>query len=216
MDLRGRLMGLLIATVVLAISFYGHVFLFDQWRVRQEQQLHRSKILEEVRRLQHLMIDVETNFRGYLLTEQPSFLEPIDTAGHRLESGLTQLEDLTAGTPGLQASVKVLSARLREFIESKKSLIAAVGTDQQEQVRLYVRGGNGRALFLTIERAIGDLEVRIQRELPLEAETYESWMRRARWQLLTLEGLGIMVCMYVAKTLGCPKNRSEEGSAQPV
>ncbi|MDQ2683385.1 MAG: CHASE3 domain-containing protein, partial [Chloroflexota bacterium] len=76
-------MGLLIATVVLAISFYGHVFLFDQWRVGQEQQLHRSKILEEVRRLQHLMIDVETNFRGYLLTEQPSFLEPINTAGHR-------------------------------------------------------------------------------------------------------------------------------------
>lgn len=214
MDIRGRFIGLLIVvTAALALSFYGHLLLFDQWRMQHERQLHRSKILEEVLRLQRLVMDVETNFRGYLLTEQTSFLEPINVAESRLQTGMAQLTDLTASTPGLQAGVEVLLSRLKEFVESKKRLVAVVGTDKQEQVRLYVRGGSGRALFLTIEKAIGDFEMRIQRELPLEAMTYESWMQRARWQLLILESLGVILCVYLTRILGRPKKRPLERGA---
>ena len=214
MGIRGRSIGLFIgATAALALSFFAHVFLFDQWRMQHERQLHRSKILEEVLRLQRLVMDVETNFRGYLLTEQSSFLEPINQAESRLEAGMAQLTDLTASAPGLQAGVGVLSARLKEFVESKKALVAVVGTDKQEQVRLYVRGGSGRALFLTIEKAIGDFEMRIQREIPLETMTYESWMQRARWQLLVLEGLGVMLCIYLTRVVGLPKKKLFEQGA---
>ena len=81
----------------------------------------------EVLRLQRLVMDVETNFRGYLLTEQPSFLEPINQAESRLEAGIATLTELTADVPSLQAGRGVLFARLKEFIESKKALIAVVG-----------------------------------------------------------------------------------------
>lgn len=215
MDIRGRFIGLLIvATAALALSFFAHVFLFDQWRMQHERQLHRSKILAEVLRLQRLVMDVETNFRGYLLTEQSSFLEPINLAESRLETGMAQLTDLTASAPGLQAGAGVLAARLKEFVESKKALVAVVGTDKQEQVRLYVRGGSGRALFLTIEKAIGDFEMRIQREIPVEAMTYESWMQRARWQLLFLEGLGVILCVYLTRAFGLPKKKFFEQDAR--
>ena len=158
MNFRGRLIGVLVVAVAaLAAVFFGHLFLFEQWRVQQERQLHRSKILGNVAHLQRLVLEVETNFRGYLLTEQQSFLEPIRLAENRLKAGLAQLTDLTAGTPGLQAGVGVLSARLDEFVESKQRLLAVIGAEQQDLVRSYVRGGSGRALFLTIEKAIGDL-----------------------------------------------------------
>ena len=212
MDIRGRFTGfLIVVTAALALSFFGHVFLFDHWRMQHERQLHRSKILEEVLRLQRLVMDVETNFRGYLLTEQPSFLEPINQAESRLEVGMAQLRDLTTSTPGLQAGVGVLSARLREFVESKQALVATVRMDKQEQVRLYVRGGSGRALFLTVEKAIGDFEMRIQRELPHEAMSYDSWMQRARWQLLSLESLGVLLCVYLTRVLGFSKKSLLEG-----
>ncbi len=208
MDIRGRFIGLfLVVTAALALSFFGHLFLFDQWRAQQERQLHRSKILEEVLRLQRLVMDVETNFRGYLLTEQQSFLEPINLAESRLDAGMAKLADLTATTPGLRAGLGVLAARLKEFIASKRALVAAVGTEKQEQVRLYVRAGNGRALFLTVEKAIGEFEVRIQREVPLEAVTYESWLQRARWQLLFLESLGVILAVYLTRAISNPKKR---------
>lgn len=104
MDIRGRFIGLLfVATAALAFSFLGHVWLFEQWRIQQERQLHRSAILTEVLRLQRLVMDVETNFRGYLLTEQQSFLEPINQAESRLATGMATLSELTANVPGLQA-----------------------------------------------------------------------------------------------------------------
>ncbi|MBS0171362.1 MAG: CHASE3 domain-containing protein [Nitrospira sp.] len=206
MNIRGRFIGfLLVATAALAFSFLGHVWLFEQWRVQQERQLHRSTILTEILRLQRLVIDVETNFRGYLLTEQPSFLEPINQAESRLETGMATLTELTANVPGLQAGRGVLFARLKEFIESKKALIAVVGTDKQEQVRFYVRGGSGRALFLTIEKAVGDFEMRVQREIPLEAMTYEAWMEQARWQLLFVESLGAILCIALTRTVSLPR-----------
>ncbi len=215
MDIRGRFIGLLfVATAALAFSFLGHVWLFEQWRIQQERQLHRSTILTEVLRLQRLVMDVETNFRGYLLTEQPSFLEPINQAESRLEAGMATLTELTADVPGLQAGRGVLLARLKEFIESKKALIAVVGTDKQDQVRFYVRGGSGRALFLTIEKVIGDFEMRIEREIPSTSLTYEAWLERARWQLLFLESLGVMVCIYLTRMVGLPKKSYLERRAR--
>ena len=206
MGIRGRYIGfLLVATVALAFSFLGHLWLFEQWRIQQERQLRRSTILMEVLRLQRLVMDVETNFRGYLLTEQPSFLEPINQAESRLDIGMATLTALTADLPGLEAGRGVLFARLKEFIESKQALIAVVGTEKQEQVRLYVRGGSGRALFLTIEKAIGDFEMRVQRGIPLEDMTYEAWMEQARWQLLLVDSLGAILCIVLTRTMGLPK-----------
>ena len=206
MGIRGRYIGfLLVATVALAFSFLGHLWLFEQWRIQQERQLRRSTILMEVLRLQRLVMDVETNFRGYLLTEQQSFLEPINQAESRLDIGMATLTALTADLPGLEAGRGVLFARLKEFIESKQALIAVVGTEKQEQVRLYVRGGSGRALFLTIEKAVGDFEMRVQRGIPLEDMTYEAWMEQARWQLLLVDSLGAILCIVLTRTMGLPK-----------
>ncbi|WP_213042170.1 CHASE3 domain-containing protein [Nitrospira defluvii] len=213
--IRGRLIGLLlVATIALASSFFAHLYLFEQWRGQHERQLHRSKILEEVLRLKGLVVDVETNFRGYLLTEQSSFLEPINLATSRLESGMARLTDLTASTPGLQLGVGVLSARLNEFVDSKKTLVAAIGTDKQEQVRLYVRGGSGRALFLTIEKAVGDFEMRVQREIPLESMTYEAWMEQARWQLLFVDSLGAILCIVLTRSVSLPTQPSRDRRAR--
>lgn len=217
MNIRGRFIGfLIVAIAALAAVFFGHLFLFEQWRVQQERQLHRSKILGNVAHLQRLVLEVETNFRGYLLTEQQSFLEPIRLAENRLKTGLAQLTDLTANTPGLQAGVSVLSARLDEFVESKQRLLAVIGAEQQALVRSYVRGGSGRALFLTIEKAIGDFEVRIERELPSEPMTYDSWLQRARWQLLLVESLGIMVCVFLTRAALLPNRTVLAPNPRPL
>ncbi|MDL1891176.1 hypothetical protein FBQ96_16690 [Nitrospirales bacterium NOB] len=210
-----RPIGLLLAVAAaLALSYLGHTVLFEQWRMQQERQLQRAKLLEEVLRLQRVVMDVETNFRGYLLAEQPSYLEPINQAEARLESGIDRLTLLTVESPGLQPGIRVLAARLREFIDSKRKLAALVGTDQQEQVRLYVRGGSGRALFLTIEKASGDFELRIERELPAEPLTYDAWIGRARWQLLLLELLAVGVAVSCTRALGLVRRPLVERSAR--
>ncbi|MFO0733323.1 MAG: CHASE3 domain-containing protein [Nitrospiraceae bacterium] len=96
-------------------------------------------------------VEVETNFRGYLLTEQRAFLEPLETAEKRLESERRRKIEPAHESSGLQAGVQILSARLKEFIDSKKQLAAVAGT-KRDQVQV-VREGRGRSGALSDGRA---------------------------------------------------------------
>jgi CHASE3 domain sensor protein len=196
-------LGLLLTCLLLAVSsFLGHLYLFEEWRVQHERQLLRAHILEEVLRLQHLSAEVETSFRGYLISEQRSFLEPLDNAEARLDRAVAELTRLTGRTAGLQAGVQVLSARLKEFIDSKKQLSTVAESGQRDQVHVYVRVGDGRALFLTIERAFRDFENRIERELPAESMDYDEWMQKARWRLLLLDSALVLGSIYAVRAVG--------------
>jgi len=71
-------------------------------------------------------------------------------------------------------------------------------------------------LFLTIEKAIGDFEVRIERELPSEPMTYDSWLERARWQLLLVESLGVMVCVFLTRAALLPNKTVLAPNPRPL
>jgi CHASE3 domain sensor protein len=196
---RGFLWFLPAILIVLTLSVLGHVTLFEQWKAHYDKQLRRAKIIEEVLRLERLVVDVETSFRGYLLAGQRSFLEPLQAADGRLTSISDRLITLTALDPGLRAGVDVLRSRLKEFISSKNSLTAIADSGQKDQVNLYVRVGDGRALFLTIEKAFKDFENRIDREIPGDDPGTESWAARAGWQLLFLDAAGIFAGVALSR-----------------
>ncbi len=213
---RGRVLGfLLIVVTVLGLSFFGHLFLFEQWRVQHERQLQRASIREEILRLKHLSVEVETSFRGYLLAEQRSFLEPLQLAEERLNASVAELNRQAQDAPSLKPGVQVLSARLKEFIDSKKQLATVADTGHRDQVHVYVRVGDGRALFLTIEKAFRDLEGRVDREFPAERLDYETWIRQARWQLLLLEGAAVLVSLYASRFLATPRYAGENSRPDP-
>lgn len=146
-----------------------------------------------------------------------SFVSRTDQSGGKPVGDRDGAIDRSDGAhAGFAIGVGVLSARLNEFVDSKQTLVAAIGTDKQEQVRLYVRGGSGRALFLTIEKAVGDFEVRVQREIPLESMTYEAWMAQARWQLLVVDSLGAILCIVLTRSVSLPTPLARSAGAYPT
>ena len=74
--------------------------------------------------------------------------------------------------------------------------------------------GVGQLVNGETDKAIGDFEMRIEREIPSASLTYESWLHRARWQLLFLESLGVMVCIYLTRAVGLPKKSYLERPAR--
>src|ERR1041384_4754097 len=63
------------APVVLAIGV--HVTVVNHLRTLQEHRHHVVLAREQVHILRRLAVRIEDGFRGYLLTEQKSFLEPL-------------------------------------------------------------------------------------------------------------------------------------------
>ncbi|MBX3238129.1 MAG: CHASE3 domain-containing protein [Nitrospiraceae bacterium] len=186
-------------TAVLILFLLGHVTLFGQWKSRSNAQLKRALIIEQILRLERLVVEVETSFRGYLLAGQKTFLEPLQSAEAQLTSITDRLMMLTAGDQRLQGGIGLLHARVTEFVASKNRLTTIAENGQRDQVDLYVKVGDGRALFLTIDKAFKDFESRVDHEIPLEESDHEVWSWRTGWQLLLLDTAAVLTCFSVAR-----------------
>ncbi|MFO0768638.1 MAG: CHASE3 domain-containing protein [Nitrospiraceae bacterium] len=155
-------------------------------------------IISKILRLERLVVEVETSFRGYLLAGQKTFLEPLQSAEAQLTSITDRLMMLTAGDQRLQGGIGLLHARVTEFVASKNRLTTIAENGQRDQVDLYVKVGDGRALFLAIDKAFKDFESRVDHEIPLEESDHEVWSWRTGWQLLLLD-TAVLTCFSVAR-----------------
>jgi signal transduction histidine kinase len=90
------------------------------WEVRQlleadEAADQSDAVLAEAVRVRQLLIDRETGVRGYLLTNDPDFLEPYHVAARRLPESLAHLESLVADEPDQLARLHALRVRWADW-----------------------------------------------------------------------------------------------------
>jgi PAS domain S-box-containing protein len=95
-----------------------------------------------------LVVDLETGFRGYVLTEQDRYLRPYRVAQEGMVSVGADLEQRIVGEPLQQFhAVQTLVAQL---VTEKEALIQAVKLGQRERALDYIEEGRGRALMVEI------------------------------------------------------------------
>lgn len=172
-----------------------------QWHAINQAQQERNHIREEVLRLQWLTADIENGFRGYVLTNQTTFLHPVVTGEAKMQDSVDHLLRLTQKLPNLQARVKVLATRLRELIESKRKLTQQIDNGRQDEVLAYIRAGEGLVLSKTIEKAVEDFESRLAEEFSRvdqeEKSLKEQTIRRLLIADVAMLILGILVTWVV-------------------
>ncbi len=145
-----------------------------------------------------LIVDLETGFRGFVLTSQEHYLFPYRTAqdhvmniGRTLEAQLSQQDDQRA----LITSVQDL---VRQFVEEKEALIDAVKADHTGEARLYIEEGKGRTLMLKIRQGMGQFEHLAQ--TALNAKLAKLAQDRDT-MLMTILGGGLFALICMVATL---------------
>ena len=76
---------------------------------------HTQEVQRRLERLVALLADVESGSRGYVITGNPTFLEPYHTARDLVGNELTELDALTSGSPQRQDDL----IRLRPLVAAK-------------------------------------------------------------------------------------------------
>ncbi|QRK11655.1 CHASE3 domain-containing protein [Archangium violaceum] len=109
----------------------------------QEQARRSQKTLTRVERVRQLLIDRETGVRGYLLTQDPIFLEPYQAAGQRLPRAFEELAQGLSDEPRSGAWMEELRRRWREW-ERVASEQLSLFQEKGEWMAL-VRSGAGKA-----------------------------------------------------------------------
>ncbi|MBA4096585.1 MAG: histidine kinase [Rhodospirillum sp.] len=123
--------------------------------------------------------DAETGQRGFLLTQERSYLEPFNSAEARVGSTIAQLKALVLNSPHIYQRVEQIDQLMHAKLEELQQTIALVETGRPDAAIDIVRADTGKALMDNIRSEVGSL-VDEQYSLLLvrqdAAETLRRWM----------------------------------------
>ncbi len=116
-------------------------------------------VLAGIYKLHGLLVDGETGIRGYLLTNDPSFREPFDTAKREIREQGTDLQNLVVDNSKeylLASAMNSLAKQKLALLDEMNFLIEQGAIEEAIQIDLYQRG-SGKAImdeFRTKMRAL--------------------------------------------------------------
>lgn len=192
---------ILVAILVtpLIVTLAVHVTLIQKLRDVQKRQQQAMLARDQIHHLKRLAIDIEDAFRGYLLTEQDAFLEPMREAEAKLVPTVNGALALVEGLPGYQADVQAASDQLYGLLESKHAHIKKVRAGHIAEVVQYVRSGKGLALSNAVRRDFRAIEDRLTPQIHSLDEEEASLAGQAFWGLLVAVMLGLALGLLGVK-----------------
>lgn len=110
------------------------------------------------------LLDQETGLRGYVLTQDPTFMKTYLEGRYDGQAALTTLRTLLADRPGLLTAVTSVEATLNEWQDKHAApQLRAVREQRSDDAREQVNSPRGGALFEATRDAIERLDERLSR-----------------------------------------------------
>lgn len=207
---------LLLLCVPLAGGLASHLYVVQNLLDLQQQRHDLILAHEQVHQLRRLAIDIEDGFRGYVLTQQDSFLIPLNEAERRIDRVMTDTNVLLARVSGSREDLRSLEGQLKKLLQSKHELIADIEHGNLSGVPSYVQSGEGLRLSDAIRKDLRRVEDRLeqQREL-LNTEANALSQRTFIGLWLALAGVVILgwgVSRILARSLTNPIMRLQSAT----
>ena len=188
----------LVSTVLALLWILLAVIAFETTRELTREltmMSHTNEVLSKLSELQARTNDVETAQRGFLITGDPTYLEPQRGAGADIETLLAEVGRLTADNPDQQRIGAELAATLARRIEQSGRVVAARTTQGFDAAQAIVREGTGKRLPDEVRAKLGEMRAH-ERQL-LERRAVSSARQRNLLNVslavaLVLVGLGLL------------------------
>ncbi len=191
--------------IVLSLLTYHSARLFEDAEERLARSYEINGTAEEYLRL---IVDLETGFRGYVLTAQDQFLQPyLHAKGHLQRKG-RQLAAMLEGEPDQLRTLQGVEGLVMVLISEKDDLIAKVREGHAVDALHYIEGGRGRELMVAIRDGMTRFD---QREFELITQARDTMAHeRAFMQGVIVGGgalaLGVLALMVhlIARSITQP------------
>ena len=139
--------GVVVVTVTLCISMAISLDARNKQTESRQLVFHTYQVLNLLERIHSVMKDAETGQRNYLLTADPSYLEPHTRAANSVDKLIDELKVQVSDNPEQQHRLGVLSEKTDEVLDSLKEtielrkrmgLIAAAGASHIDRDQKYM------------------------------------------------------------------------------
>ncbi len=158
----------------------------------QARWVDRSdNILARTFRLQKRILDYETGIRGFLLTEDPRFLDPL--AGQPVPSLISELEELTVDNQVQARNVATVKREFNAWLLTAGELVDGVMVSEQRELEAaLVRKQRMDAVRRTFNAIVEEEErLRAERAVDAASQTRLTWWVFSGLLLATAVALGI-------------------------
>lgn len=135
------------ALIVLSWVTFTSVQHFSDDEDRLNKVYHIQTTAAEYMRL---VVDLETGFRGFVLTKQLEFLKPYLAAKSRVLSVGKSLKQMVAEVESQVILVDGVQTLIQQLLSDKDRLIDRVKTGYGEEALEYIESGTGRTVMLAI------------------------------------------------------------------
>lgn len=137
----------MLAVLVLSLLTYRSVETFSLDEDHLNDVYHIQSASAEFMRL---VVDLETGFRGYVLTQQPQFLQPYQAAKQRVLALGNSLRQMVENDSAQRLLVQSVQNNIHLLMSDKDRLIERVKKGHQEEGLQYVEAEKGRLFMLAI------------------------------------------------------------------
>src|SRR5262249_91465 len=114
-----------------------------------------------------LMKDAETGQRGFIITGNPSYLLPYDSALRQIDDQLARLQSLTADDPRQQSRIPALKKGISARLQTLKEGITARNSESFDAARAIIESNRGKTEMDEVRTQIGEM-IAIEQELHRE------------------------------------------------
>src|SRR5713101_8320092 len=144
----------------------------------QVQRTHEVK--EELSGVLRLLVDAETGQRGYLITDDPLYLQPYQEASSQIEGRLTRLADLTKNNAVQQQRTVELRRVEQEELAVLRQTVQLDQEGKDLEAGQIMLSGVGRQRMDELRRVVADMEKEEDRLLAMRA----SLANRGQWAIV--------------------------------
>ena len=190
---------LLLLCVPLIVGLTIHLYLVQQLLILEEQRHDLILAHEQVNLLRRLAVDIENGFRGYLLTQQSTFLTPLTEAETKIDQALNDAKRALATASGSADMLRPVERQLKEFLRSKRELIAQVQQGNAEGAFAYVRSGEGLSMSDQFRQHLRAIEDRLEQR--------REWFNERGMALSKVTFTGLWIALAGVLILGWVSSR---------
>lgn len=156
---------------------------------------HTNEVLIETKSLQGALVDLETGVRGYVITGQPKFLEPFNTAMITKLADRNSLKRMTVDNVVQQDYVEQLDVEIEKYLAFVKNAVRLRDTEGIDAATAEIASGRGKKIMDSIRRISELIQTEERRLLGLREQEFEFSLKASYGTVIltSLLGLGMVL-----------------------
>jgi class 3 adenylate cyclase/CHASE3 domain sensor protein len=189
------------APFIIGAALLATLIALSSWIVVRQQTEHEAvrhtlEVNNRLARLLSRLQDAEVGQRGYLLTEQSSYLDPYNSAVSSVPADLDELDRLTGDNPRQKANLTALRPLIaQKFSELRQTIDLKRAADEAGALAL-VRTDLGRAVMDKIRETIESMQAEEERLLTIgQHRVQRTWLI---FQIIMIGAAALVVVLALA------------------